>query len=420
MSQQTHEDNIDATLRLESAPMTRAGLGTTLFMAVDPFTSSGAFAGNRTAEFSDSDALQNAVDNGDLAHEYFSDLADSLGSQTEEPFPFKIGAVKYDGGNGADYDASNPEDLYANAYQAIKAADADFYGVTLDISRDSTTFINTDTDGDTTDETADGDQFIYQLAKTVETDRRILSVQTANGDWLTNGVPSNLLGDSSGTGVIVEGLERTGFTYHDSTFNGDSTTELPPGSSSDTRAFLATTWLARFLSFDPDEQSAPADLPVDGVPLISQNLTGSERQNAIDNGANIGLPYGPAPHFVDPGQNAQGRALYEMITADWFYFRLTEDMAKKKVEYSDRGEKIPVSPVGQGIMRSVVSRRLSQGVRNGHFLAAEDGPEEYTGPSISFPEITDSDKQNQRLRCDVSGRFEVSARKFQFTIEFTR
>lgn len=422
MSQTTHISNVELTIFLEGQPAARKGFGTTLFMSVDPFPSSGAYASQRTAKFSDADSIKTAVDNGDLAHAYFKDLADELAAQTPQPFPVKIGKVDYNGGSGADYDASNPEDLYKNAYAACKKADGDFYGVCLDISRDGTTYINTDTNGDTNTETATGDQFMYQLAGALEGDRRVLILQSANGSWLTSGQPSNLLGDDgTGAGISAEGMERTAVSYHDKTFNGDSTTEFPPGSSSDTRPFLSTVWCSRATGFDPDETSAPWDLPVDGVSGLAADITGTERDHAVErNFANLGLPYGPAPMAIDPGKNLQGRPLYEIVSADWYYFRVQEDTAAKKVEYADRGEKIPVSKEGQEVVKGILNGRLEQGVRNGHFLSAEDGPDDYEGPTVTFPEITDTDKNKQRIRATVEGRFEVSARKFEFDVYFSR
>lgn len=412
MAQTTHESNISLTMLLESSPISRAGLGTTCFFAVDCFPSDGAFDGERVAEFGSAEAIKTAVEDGDLAHDYFDDLADSLGAQSPAPFPFKIALVDFDDTNGEDYDADNPADLYANAYAEAKAADPDFYGVGMDISRDDVSFA-LDTDAD-----VEGHEFMYALAKSLESDKRVFTPQTANADWLADG-PSNTLVDDSGTGIVAEDLERTGFVYHDSIFDGDGSTSLPD-TSSDSRAFLASTWLARALSFDPDEQSSPWDLDVSGVPGLEGDITETERADCIDNGANIGLPYGPASLFVDPGQNAQGRAFYEIVSSDWFYFRVLEDTIEMKVDYSSRGEKVPLNKTGQNILRSIVTKRLQQGVRNGHFLAADEGPEDYEGPTVSFPEITSDDRDEQRLRCEVSGRFTVSARKFDFTVEFTR
>jgi len=420
--QTTHEDNVQLQMFLSPAPLSRKGFNTPLFLATDIFAEGQKYDGERVVEYSDADTIENDVSEGHLRRSYFTELAAELDAQEKDVFPIKVGLVDFDDfgngdGNGADYDPENPGTLYKTAYQKCKAADGDFYGVCPDIARDQEKYVNQDTNSDTNTEEPLGAKFMYELAKDVEGDRRVLFVQSDHDDdgggnaegWITSGFPNSLLGDKSGSGIIAEGLERTAFFYHDTTFSGADTDNFPSGS--ETRPFKNMAYAARHLFQDLNQNSGPSDLPLYGVDGLSGNILESERDYVEENHCNLGLPLPPAPMFVDPGHNAQGRSLYEILSVDWFYYRVSEDLQLKKVEFSKDDQKFPISTEGQEIMRNALGRRLSQGERTDHFTPGST--------SITFPSITDEDKKKERLRATVRGEFLVSARKFEIDVYLT-
>jgi hypothetical protein len=420
----THKDNIDLDMNLQARTSDRLGFGNMLFLAVDCFGSGGAYDGDRVATFASADEIKTAVDNGDLRYDYFKDLADQLDALDQNPWPIKVGLVDFDDygtsdGAGADTtDAqSNPDlpNLYKRGYEACRAADDDFYFVCPDIADPTADYMGGQTNGP-----VKGDVLLSNLVDgAISDEHRLAVLQTDNDAWKTAGAPSNQLGTASG-GLLDQDVPRWAFVYHPDTFENegavDGTNGFPDdGGSGDTagvRKFVAPVYAARHATADQDIQSAPSDLELNAKVQMTEDLSASERDAIIDNGGNVALPLPPSDAFLDPGKTARGYAIFEIISVDWLYSRGSEALRELKLEYSSENEKIPLSEEGQEIVRNALGGVLSKGERIDHFQPGST--------RVIFPDITDDDRSNDRIRADVIGTFEVSARNFSISVYLSR
>ena len=255
-------------------------------------------------------------------------------------------------------------ETYATAIALIRAAGASFYGVSI--------LVRSDTE-------------ILAVALAMESDRGLFILQSADADWLTTGLPGAL------TALAV--YERTIIQYHDTDAEGQ---DIAIG--------------ANRLAYDPDVQSVPWDAPVNGVAALATAPNATQKGFLDANNANHGLPYGGAAMFIDPGVNATGRPVYEIFTADWFEIRLEERVAAEKVAHSSRGQKLTIDAAGQAKILSILEGLGAQGVAAEHFT-------EFSFEPVT---ITQADKDAQRMRFTGVATFAVSARLFQFDLNFTR
>jgi len=146
--------------------------------------------------------------------------------------------------------------------------------------------------------------------------------------------------------------------------------------------------------------------------LDRQALQQSEVGNVKDNGANIMLPFGSTDTYIKPGQTMAGRKIYVMITKDWFETRLKKDVEIEIQSESQFGRKVPVSQEGQTQLAKLVRKRFKQGERVDHFKTGTT--------SVSFPTITDSNRNNGVIPLDGSAILEVDGQKVDFNFEFER
>jgi len=272
-------------------------------------------------------------------------------SQIPAPKKIKIGKVDTGGGES-----------YSDALALVEAADDDFYGVFID---DRTLVV------------------IEPFATTVQAKRYIFAFQSADAGWLTTGTPS----------AILQGDERSFGIYH------DTDTEWADAAA-----------LANRLAFDPDTRSAPWDCPLKAVAAYATAISETQLGFLEANRMNVGLPYAGETFFIDAGVNQNNRPLYEIVTMDWFFFRLRERVAKAKVDASAKGTKIPVTAVGQSLILAIANGLLSQGVKADHF--APDNVEAVA------EEITSADLAAQKIRISGRAQIAVSARLFDFTFDF--
>ena len=257
-------------------------------------------------------------------------------------------------------------ETYADALAAIEIVDPDFYGIAIEV-RTSV------------------DQVLVSTA--VEASSRIFVLQSADADWLTTGLPAAY--------TALAGRERTAVLFHDvSTVPADF------------------AWLANRLVFDPDVKSAPWDAAVQGVAGLGLMLNATQKGFLDTNFANHGLPYGSEPFFVDAGVNIVGRPLHEIETADWFEARLQESITALKTAASNRGDKIVIGPTGQGQILAEIAALFQRGVNANHFIAGQT-------EQLAVAIIT-ADLDLGRLRFTGRAQLASSARKFEFTFNFSR
>ncbi|MCH9834210.1 hypothetical protein K0U83_01035, partial [bacterium] len=169
------------------------------------------------------------------------------------------------------------------------------------------------------------------------------------------------------------------------------------------------------LAFDADFFSVPwHGFPLRVVTDYSADITASERAYAIANDFNITLPQGDEDLVVDPGWNAVGRPVYEIVTADWFRVRVQEGINRLIVQKSSRGYKIPVSTGGQAQVAGAIWTVIKTGIAAKHFDA------DIAQHSVTSEAITASDLENQRFRFTVRVKLAVAGRLVTVTVYASR
>ncbi len=351
MADITHIPNVSVTITLDAAPRTEAGFGYVLLIAKK---ATSALDGDSIRTYTDAaDAVADDTA-GDISTFVANAVTVAL-SQVPRPTGIKVAWIDLVG-----------TETYAAALARIRAVDDDFYGVCIEERTDAA---------------------ILAIAAAVEATRKVCAVQTDEAGFYTATYPSAL--------AALAAYERTAIVLHD------------------TDAIAADVgWLANRLAYDPDVQSVPWDCPIQGVAANTAAPTAAGRVYAIGHNANVLLPYGGAPLFVDAGVNATGRPLAEILTADWFHARLTEDVAALKVNRAARGSKIPVSAAGQILILALVQSLFQRGVDAGHFLI-----DEWEAAAVA---ISDADTDAARLRFTGRAQLAVGARLFTFALNFSR
>ena len=347
-----HLDNITINIVLDPAPPPSAGFGTVLLL-VDQATNT--LNGDRVRSYASvaaatADNTAGYISAGTLA------AVTAAFAQPRKPAVFKVGRVDTAGGES-----------YADGLAACIVADGDFYGIASD-SR------------------ADAD--ILSVSAAVEALRLLFVAQSADADWKTASHPSGL--------TALETRERTAVVYHDTAAQWSD-----------------VAWLVNRLSFDPDEQSAPWNAGVAGVSALATAPTDTEKGHLDDNYANHGLPYGGETFWIDAGVNQNGRPLYEIVTADWYYARLQERVSAMHAREAANGRKIQVSPLGQAQILAEIRAQNEQGVGAGHFTSIDQ-------TSVTAEAITSADTAANRLRFTGQNQIAGSLRLLDMDFSFSR
>jgi hypothetical protein len=257
-------------------------------------------------------------------------------------------------------------ETYASAIALIRAVDDDWYVycVTTRTAADQTAVITA-----------------------IEAIDKVCVLQSGDATLLTGALPAALSGYAS--------AKHTAIVYHDTAAE-----------------WADVAWAVSRSVWDPDVTSAAWTGEVAGVNAYATALTSAQRTNLQAIHVNVGLPYGSADFYVDAGKNGEGRPLYEIVTKHWFAARVREDVIEEKLNHDARGAKIPVTTTGQAKIKAIVDARLEQGVAAGHFVAGEI--------ETTMPEITDDDRDNERIRIEGRAQIAVSGRIFDFDLNFGR
>ena len=341
-----HSNTIIANLYLSPSPPSRASFSTVLFL-VDYATNP---IPDRVVAYADASEVAAALVATDISATTASVLTKAF---TQIPTLSNI-KVAY-------WDTVGLETL-SSAMTAIQAFDDDWYGSVI-YSR------------------ADAD--IAAWAALVEARRKLFIAQSADATWLTAGVPAGL--------STIDGVERTATIYHD--------VDAEPAD---------ICWLASRLVFDPDTQSAGWEGQIRSVAGLTTGLTAAQRDFAEANNCNLGLPFSSADVYVSPGVNMNGRGIYEILSADWYITRVSEDMAYLKLQHTARGAKIPVNAEGQVKVMGILNSRLQQGVAAGHFVKGQT--------RVTPIDITTADETARRLRFKVEAQIAGDTRIFMFNV----
>lgn len=353
----THDANITVTIYLSTLAGQRASFSIPMIVVA---LSNNSLNSNRTATYTTLAEAQ-AANTAGYIHANTLAMITRMFAQSPAPSKVKVGYID---------DVSSPAESESAALTAIIADDPDFYVVCYE----------TRTDAD-----------IVAMAAAIEAaDKRMLGVfQSSSADWKTSGVPSAY---SSATSY-----ERSAILYHDTDANWND-----------------MGWAASRAAFDADVRSAPWHGRVKSGDALASGITDTERDYILENGANVGLPYSSVDYYVDSGQNLSDRAIYEIVSTDWFATRIEEDIADAVVSASNRGEKITVDAVGQAIISGIIKSRLAQGQAAQHFAAAADEV------SVVAEDITAADIAAERLRFTVRAKLAIGARTFSIDVYASR
>ena len=364
----SHLDNITINIFLDPAPGPVRGFSNVLLL-VDEAGGNGLPGGVRFVTYSS--AAEAVVDQtaGDISAATLLAVQTAF-SQTPAPTKFLVGRVDTVG-----------LETYIIGLDACVAAGALFYGVVADLR-------------DAADEAAQ--ELLAEHVEAGLAQTGLICLAVNNATWLTAAPPTAPLGTMED---IVDNL-RTAVLWHD-----------------DLLEWQDVAWMTNRLAADPDAFSAPWDAEIQAVGANTAVLTTAEQDflhNETNGGnfANVGLPYGPATYFVDPGVNMENRPIYELITRDWFEARLEERVAALKVSESSRFQKITIDDRGQAKVLSIIEALLvqAQGGTSPHLIAGK----------ATADAITQADLDAQRMRFTVQGQIAVSARLFTFNVYFSR
>jgi len=217
-----------------------------------------------------------------------------------------------------------------------------------------------------------------------------LICQSSDGDWLTSGWPAAY--------SAVEDVERGAIIYHDAAAQ-----------------WADVAWGANRAAFDPDnprQGSVQWEAPILGVQPYTTGLTPAQVANAKAHPVAVLGRMGPSSTFVDPGHNLAGRAIYEVLTADWFAVRVREAMEALIVQQAERGRKIILNATGQAMVLAVVQGVVDTATAARHLVEGQI--------ILDTPPLTAADLDARRITLAGEGQIAGSARLFVFDLYFTR
>lgn len=300
----THDSNITINITLAPAPADGNSFGIVChFVPLATNSLNGVVVASYT---SDAEAAA-ALTAGYIESSTRVALGDAF-SQIPKPPIVKVASIDLIGG-----------DFVNDAYAAAILVDRVFYCVTM-VSK------------------IDAD--ILLISAAVEADRRICVVQSDEATWLTAGYPPAL--------TDLEDRERTIVVYHDAdTENGD------------------LAWATSRLAHNPDVKSAPWNGKVREVAILSA-LTSAEKALLLANDANVGLRFGTDKYYMFEGTNCAGRPIAHIITMDWIFANIQDDLINLIASLSADGRKLTVDDDGQALGLQVIESRLQQAVGAGH------------------------------------------------------
>jgi len=348
---QGNNANITVNIFLDAASRAARSFG--LILLIVPLTAN-SLDGERVVEYASLADAQDAETAGFISADTLVAIT-AMFAQPTQPEAVLVGYRN---------DSGSPE-TWAAAITAIRALRDDWYAVAIGTHTDVA---------------------IVAVSDAIEsiTPGRLFMGLSTDTSWLDSGVPA-------GFTTIVDN-ERTAMLWHDDADSGGD-----------------AAYLANRLGFDPDAQSVPwQSAPLIGVAEYATPITDTQRSFAIANNINILADYGSYSNVTDPGRTLTGRPVEQIQSGDWLEARIKEAIADLAVTRSARGQKIPVSPVGQGLVQGVIEGWLQQGVAAGHFIEGQT--------SCVPQDITTADITNQRLRFKVAAQLAVSARPYTIDI----
>ena len=353
----THMDRIAITVNLAALNTGAQGFGILLLGTNLDLGGSAA----RTATFSSLQEVQDAFDATEVSAWVLAAATEIFGQSPSVP-SILVG----------NRDVSGAAETVSTALDAVLAANPDFYYVCIE-GRDDTSILSLRT---------------WVNAQAGSSNKFLGLAQSDDSTWETSGLPSGL--------TDLAGTERIAVFFH--------------GTDAEPRAEQV---VGKVAGFDPDERSVPWNIAVTDIGTFTAEsaMTQTKKAYIRANYANVVLPMGSSDTpYCDPGINCAGRAIYEMVTADWLEVRLREALADLFVATSAAGLKIPVNASGQQQIAAELQAVLDRGVAASHIEP---------GYLIQPQAITNADRTARRMRFTVSAQNVVGALTISLTVNLS-
>ena len=371
MAVDLQDTQITVNISLSAAPVAEAGFGKLLLLSEEVVPAGSAL----TVEYSTTTEIAAGVTAGVITQR----LADAMGlalSQSPRPSVVKGGKLS----------AAPHAGTVAADIAAILLLDGDWYGAYIDLEGEATVGAENAT--------------LVAAAATIEalSPGKLLIQGSHDPDMYNAGVATDPASIEQ-----AAAREQQVVIY-----------EQLVGAAGDETQFGAYAHAASWLSYDPDDISAPFDrqtkriLPAATTAAAPIALTTAEISAIYTVAGNAFVKYGSAPAFLNKGVNPVGRQVHEILTKDWLTARIREDFASQKVALSNRGQKWPLDVTGIAIGASLIDARLQQGVTAQHF---EPGQVTKTTGVV--------DTTNKRITYSARAKILGSAVEFVINIAFT-
>jgi len=357
-------DSISITIYIAPVPGEGASL-TTVLLLVNKVTNP-LDGSSRYLEFNSATDVSDALTATYISSVTAQGLTDAF-SQSPKPKKIIVGYV----------DTAGAES-YADGLDAVIAAGANFYVVTIDSRADA--------------------DILAVSARLEALGFRFLVLQSDDADWLTSGYPVAM--------AAIEGRERTVITYHDAYAE-----------------WLDLCAATARSSFDPDVKSAPWNGQIKEVADYTIALTSSQKTLALANEVNTMTTWGTQKWFSE-GKNANDRPIDHIVTVDWFQTRLSERITDYVQLQASKGNKIVVGTVGQTgsegqvAILGVIQGLIQDGIDAGHFIETEDDDGNAI-PNATAQAVTAADITGQKLRFACQLVFTTGAINFDFDLYFS-
>jgi len=355
---------IDLTINLTPPPAAPVGFGEVLLL-VDEAPGNPLPGAARFYRFTSVAAATTAQAAGDITAAVLQAITDAftpLAGQSRAPTAVQVGRVDTGGGES-----------YPDALALVLAAGASVWAVCADTRTDSV-------------------QVALDAAIASASNRMIGIWQSSHADWKlpAGGIPAGYTGIDSGRSLIV---------WHDTDAE-----------------WADLVWATNRLAFDPDVISVVWNTPLPAVEAYATGLTETERDDVIANGANVVLPYYSATSYVYPAESVSdtgaGFTGNELLTRDWFEQRAFEKIAAEQIKLATRGEKIPVTIEGQGIVLGALAWVVETSQTAGHIVKGQI--------AIRGDAIDAADLAGLQLSFTGEGQIENSAKKLIVGLSFGR
>lgn len=355
----SHAPTISITVTLDAAPLTPSGFGTPTLMVDQAQGTGNGLNGARYVEYSSLEDAEADEALGYITAEVLAAITVAF-SQPRKVAAFRVCRVNTGGA-----------ETYSQALTALENANPTG-GIWLLMMQTRTAATQ------------------VAFATTVEAKPYFLILQSSDAEWLTSGIATAY--------SSIEDYERTAVIYHDTAAQ-----------------WADVGWGSNRAAFDPDlpsQGSVQWEAPISGVTAYTTALTPSQVALAKANQVAVLGTMGSSSSFVDPGHNLAGRAIYEMLTADWFAVRLREAMETLVVQQAGRGRKIILNATGQAMVLAVAQQVVDTAIRARHLV---DGQ-----VVLDTPPLTSADLDARRITLTGEGQIAGSARLFVFDLYFTR